>query len=1426
MQQGMVFNYLNAAVPGQAIEQILCQLEPDLSGDLFESAWAKLLQRHSGLRVVFNWRDTESPSQSVVTDMPVDFQHHDWSGFSVDKAEQRLDKLLQKDRQKGFDLESGPCMRFTLVRMPANDYRFVWSFHHVLIDGRSFGMLLREVFAIYDELRGAGKAELPDPLPFRDFVGWQQKLNHDKSLLFWREFLTGYRSPTVVRLAGAEDTQTDEGFGSEQLTLPAEVTGKLRALAAHHKVGLSSVLQAVWALLLARYSGSNDVVFGVTRSCPGGSAQDAESAPGIYINTLPARIDANPAQTIGTWLQSIRQQQKTITEHEQTPLVEVQRSAELPAGQGLFESIVVYDTKSLGGELREQGGDWLQRDFKLLERPSFPLALYAYGDANLRLRLNYECTHASAAGAQILLGHMESALVSICDPAVQTVGDINYLPAAEIRALHELGTGEQISVPSTNVSELIANFAQIVPDAIALADGQAQLTWCELNERANAVAARLANMGVGAETIVGLCAGRSVDLVVALLGILKTGAAYLPLDPDFPAERLAFMVADSAAKVIVTESAIRDRVANADAQYLLLDKMSDARLDSFATEQLAPEQLAYLIYTSGSTGVPKGVMVEHGNLNNFLLGMDAVVGVQESSVWLAVTSLSFDISVLELLWTLSRGNTVVIFAGETVSASAYDEVDLDFGLFYFAAGGAGNSANRYRMLLEGAKFADTHQFNSVWTPERHFHDFGGLYPNPVIAAAALATITSNIDIRAGSIVLPLHNPIRVAEDWALVDNLSNGRVGISVASGWHPNDFALAPANYPDRKQIMVESLQQVRQLWRGETIEVTNGVGQKVSVGTLPRPIQEHLPVWVTTAGNVETYLEAGRQGANILTHLLGQSVEEVAEKIQAYRKAYQQSGAPGRGQVTLMLHTFVGDDTDEIREIVRQPMVEYLRSSASLVKNFVSSWTAYRGNAESAADADGDEFSKLSKEDMDDLLNFSFERYFETSGLFGAEDRCMEMLRSVYAADIDEVACLIDFGVAEDLVLEHLEDLSQLRQQCLSGKGDVDKKRNDAPNIPELIKRYNVSHMQCTPSMARVLAADPLARGAIESLHTLLVGGEAFPADLAADLVESPIQRVINMYGPTEATIWSAVSELSAKDHTVGLGGPIANTELFILDEAGKLLPKGVPGELYIGGAGVVRGYLQQPELTSERFVTQSIGTQPIKRLYRTGDVVKWLDNGQLGFIGRSDFQVKIRGHRIELGEIEACLLRHAQVADAVVAARTDASDSEFLVAWVVASGMERPDVDTMLAHLARHLPEYMLPSSIIYMEALPLTPNRKIDRNALPDPGSVRPELAASYVPPQTELEELLADIWIALLRVDRVGRLDNYFKLGGHSLNAVQLAFRIREQIGIDIPMRAFFNNPTLKGLAATIEKLVLEQIDDDDLQQIMSDNDAS
>ncbi len=865
----------------------------------------------------------------------------------------------------------------------------------------------------------------------------------------------------------------------------------------------------------------------------------------------------------------------------------------------------------------------------------------------------------------------------------------------------------------------------------ALVCGANEIGYRELDQRANRLAARLRSLGVGPDVLVGLCMERSIDLLVGVLAIHKAGGAYVPLDPTYPRERIAYQLHDAQARVVLTQDHLASLVASAGVPTIRVDVEWDSIAHESATRvarSIEPANLAYVIYTSGSTGRPKGVMVEHRNVVNFFVGMDERVGT-ERGTWLAVTSLSFDISVLELLWTLTRGFEVVIYTGDdrkrpAASSSASGRRATSFSLFYFASDEGERASDKYRLLLEGARFADRHGFEAVWTPERHFHAFGGLYPNPAVASAAIAAITDRIAIRAGSVVLPLHHPLRVAEEWSLVDNLSRGRVGIALASGWQPNDFVLAPQNYARRKELLVEGLATLRRLWSGEAVECEAADGRKVSVRTLPRPIQKKLPVWITTAGNVETWRAAGELGANVLTHLLGQTVEELHEKIRAYRDAWTAHGhGPEQGRVTIMLHTFVGHDDEEVRRTVRRPMREYLRTSVGLVRDFVASFPTFKTQRGGEAQEVSNDFRDLSSDDVEALLDNAFERYFRTSGLFGTPETCMRMVERLEDVGVDEIACLIDFGVDSELVLQRLELLDELRRRVVRRAS-----RSEEASIPSLIERYGVTHLQCTPSMASLILADERAANALRGLRVLMIGGEAFPPPLANELRRSFAGTLLNMYGPTETTIWSSTWRVDGGEHSVPIGTPIANTELYVLDARMKPVPIGVPGELYIGGAGVARGYWQRAELTNERFVADPFRGAPDARLYRTGDVVRLREDGAIDYLGRADHQIKLRGYRIELGEIESALREVASVRDSAAIVREDAPGDRRLVGYVTPRGTAPIDVEALRTHLRARLPEFMLQDPSSCSTRCRSRPTARSIASHFPRPRSHAPSCAA--------------------------------------------------------------------------------------------------
>lgn len=355
---------------------------------------------------------------------------------------------------------------------------------------------------------------------------------------------------------------------------------------------------------------------------------------------------------------------------------------------------------------------------------------------------------------------------------------------------------------------------------------------------------------------------------------------------------------------------------------------------------------------------------------------------------------------------------------------------MKFGIMFFSTVDEGDAQDKYALLKEAAVFADRNGLCCVWTPERHFHEFGGLFPNPAVVSSALAVLTSRIQLRAGSVISPLHHPIRIAEEWAVVDNLSGGRAAISFGSGWNAGDFVLCPDNYEGRKDLMFDQIDAVRKLWRGGSVNGRDRFGRDVSVSVFPRPVQKELPVWITSSSSEATCAKAGAYGANLLTHLLSQDISTLASKIRIFRDARHESGH-GResGIVSLMLHTFIGDSVNRVKEIVHRPFCSYLKSAMQLEQRAAAAGGVISG---------GKTFDSapVDESDINDLAELAFDRYFQTAALLGTIESTRPLLKELERIGVNEIACLIDFGVPAPDVLESLKWLAALARESTESR------------------------------------------------------------------------------------------------------------------------------------------------------------------------------------------------------------------------------------------------------------------------------------------------------------------------------------------------------------------------------------------------------
>jgi len=1042
IQAGMLLHATMQTGSGVDVQQIVARLDPATDVDMLLEGWLYAMQRHPILRTSFRWLDCPQPLQEVWHRVELPIERFDWSDIDPDDHDGRLAEFLSADRRRGFDLGKAPLSRLTFIRT-ASQMVMVWTFHHILLDGRAFPLILREVFGFRGPHHGGVSPESSTPPNFRDHVEWLRDQDDTASQAYWKECLAGFRTPVKLWVERPNSSslhrpETTE-FGNVELQMAPESTLAMQKAASAAGVTMNTLLQGAWALLLGRLSGERDIVFGATRACRRSGIPGANDIIGILINTLPVRVNVDPAAELTTWLNALRAQSLATRRHEHASLAKVQSWSDVERGRLLFESIVVYEHLTLDAQLKALGGEWRNRSFEYIGQTNFPLALIAYGGERLLLRIEYARDRFDDDVARRLLRYLEVTLVDIAECILAPHGpallrDLRILPADErmqLLAHDAVAPSDSVVAP---LHDLFEARVRETPDAEAVVAGEERLTYRELNARANRLAHALRQKGVQRNDIVGLAVERNADIAIGILAILKAGAGYLPLDPDYPKDRLAFIVGDAMARLVLVSSDVAASLQLEAAECLDIATAGDGLPDTDPDAATAPEDLAYVIYTSGSTGKPKGVLVTHANVARLFSATDPWFAFGPHDTWTLFHSYAFDFSVWELWGALLYGGRLVI-------------------------------------------------------------------------------------------------------------------------------------------------------------------------------------VPYWVS-----------------------------------------------------------------------RDPAA----------------------------------FRKLLVDERVTILN-------QTPSAF----------RQLVQADLDEAPAPY-----------------ALREIIFGGEA------LELQSLKPWIERY----------------------------------GDARP-------------RLVNMYGITETTVHVTYRPITRADVEAGrgsvIGRPIPDLYIRLLDERGEPVPVGVPGEIWVGGAGVANGYLNRPELSAQRFVTDPFDPSRSARLYRAGDLARRLPDGDLEFLGRIDAQVKIRGFRIELGEIEAALDAHPMVRESVVITREAGPGDVRIVAYIVVGSGADLTVSEVRRYLRSSLPDHMIPSFIQTLQSIPLTANGKLDRGALPDVFRSVVDDVTLNEPPAPGTEQLLADIWRETLQVDKINARDNFFDLGGHSLLAIRVVVALEKQIGWRLdPRNLFFQ--TLRQVAAQAE----------------------
>ena len=1018
------------------------RIKGPLDVDALERSFNEMNRRHEALRTRFLLVEG-TPVQIVSPPQPWRLATEDLRGLAANQKEAEVQQIVGEEARRPFDLATGPLLRCRLLRLSEQAHVLLLTMHHIVSDGWSMGVLIREIGLLYEAFSAGQPSPLPElPIQYADYAVWQRAwLQGDvlqAQLEYWKQQLNG--SPAALELPTDRPRPPVMSFrgAARSYQYSAELSKALNNLSRREGVTLYLVLLAAFKVLLHRYTGQEDLSVGT----PIANRNRVETEPlvGFFANTLVMRTDMSGNPQFKQLLQRIRQVALDAYAHQDIPfekLVEELAPDRALNRQPLFQ--VMFTLHNMPSPSLDLPGLSVETLTAHNETSKFDLLL-SMREAGDRLTsvVEYNTDIFDESTISRMMQHFELLLQGIVVDAEIGISQLSLMSEEERRQLLVEWNDTEAEYPhDRTVISLFEEQEEKSRDAIAIESGDEPISYGELDRRANQLAHYLRREGVGAETLVGICMQRGVEMMVAVLGVLKAGAAYVPLDPTSPQERLSYMIEDSNVLVLLTQQRLLDALPDNGVRVVCLDSHRDV-VDEQSTasppRDTTAENLLYVTYTSGSTGRPKGIAMTNRPLLNLLAWMCRTTQLPEGARTVQFASLSFDVSFQDMFSTWLSGGTLVLI----------------------------NEAERQ-------------------------------------------------DIPALARVLTQRRVNRIFMPAVALQQLAQG---------------------FFNQEQFST----------------------------TLKRVI----------AGS--------------------------------------------------------------------------------------------------------------------------------------------EQLQKTHA----------------------IEEFFRLTKDC--------------------------------------------------SLH--------------------------NEYGPSETHVVTALS----LPESPGLwpvrppiGRPISNTQIYLLDSFLQPVPIGVAGELYIGGVNLARGYLGRPDLTAERFVPDPFSERPGARLYKTGDLARYHADANIEFIGRMDNQVKVRGYRVELGEIEAVLNEHRLVRECVVMAEPDKSGSNRLVAYFVASGETAPKVEELRTFLRQKLPEYMMPSAFVALDAMPLTPGRKIDRRALPKITGIRPDLEAAFVPPRNRMEKAIAAIWEQVLGLEQAGVHDNFFDLGGHSLLMAQVYDRLQKVVDKKLSMVDLLEYPTISSLARFLNK---------------------
>jgi amino acid adenylation domain-containing protein len=729
VQHGMLFHCLYSTGSRNYFVQLVYELER-LNAEAFRRAWRQVVDRHSVLRTAFVWEDMDRPLQIVYRNVDLPLVIENWEEATAEQQSRRLHAFLDEDRARGLALSVAPLMRLTLIRLNDRQCYFVWSFHHMIMDGWSKAALVREVSLLYEAYCRSKEIELPTPRPYRDYIIWLQQRDLSRAEQYWKRRLQGFTHPTKLRIQ-EQPGEPFDGYAEEEVSLGEEVTAELTATCRHQRITMNTVVQGAWAVLLSRYSNEVDVVYGTIVSGRPSEMAGVEEMVGVFINTLPVRARVDGEMELGEWLRALQQQLVETRDYEYSPLIKVHGWSDIERGLPLFDTLLVFENypdfpisaaPHDGGE--ENAGR--VRRLKGIEQTNYPITVVVGSGSELIVRVSYNTQFYQKKSIQSLLRHYLHLVQLIGRNSRSRLGELSMLSTAETeQIIVEWNSVDTASSVCACVHQAFEAQVKSRPDSVAVTCEEEQLSYAGLNRRANQLARCLIDCGVEVESPIAIFLNQSADMIVAMLAILKAGGAYVPIDSSYPKKRIVFMLEDSGAQMIITERALLDKLPADKTRTVCVDSDRDRIVSKEGSDLQLPtagDNLAYVMYTSGSTGQPKGVSIQHRGIIRLAVDTNYVfIGPSERVA--QVSNASFDAVTFEVWAALLQGGQVVEFSkdmllapqvlAEQIRKHGIDTIFLTPGLLNQIAFEAPQAFSPVKNLMFGGDAADLRGIREV-----------------------------------------------------------------------------------------------------------------------------------------------------------------------------------------------------------------------------------------------------------------------------------------------------------------------------------------------------------------------------------------------------------------------------------------------------------------------------------------------------------------------------------------------------------------------------------------------------------------------------------------------------------------------------------------------------------------------------------------